>query len=222
MLLKINKPLSKLKIGIVGSRSDCFSSVLEEKNIKYKVLKVKEIDESYDLILESGLYRVIPDEILKKPKIGIIGTHETPLPEGRGFAPIQWSVLNKREHLVITLYKLNIGVDDGEIINQVRKPIAKLDTVKVLDLKRKEGIKEGFRIFIDELEQGYIVLRGQTGRPSYSKKRTPESCELDVNKTLANLWDHIRICDNEKYPAWFKINNKKITIKYEVDLLEKE
>ena len=127
MLLKINKPLSKLKIGIVGSRSDCFSSVLEEKNIKYKVLKVKEIDESYDLILESGLYRVIPDEILKKPKIGIIGTHETPLPEGRGFAPIQWSVLNKREHLVITLYKLNIGVDDGEIINQVRKPIAKLE-----------------------------------------------------------------------------------------------
>ena len=40
------------------------------------------------------------------------------------------------------------------------------------------------------------------------------------NSTIAvliDLWDNIRICDNEKYPAYFYIEGKKITLKYEVD-----
>ena len=139
MLLKIDKNLSDLKIGIVGSRSSCYTSVLEKNSIKYNLIKVKQIDETYDIIFESGLYRVIPPDILRKPKIGIIGTHETPLPEGQGFAPLQWSVLNKKQHLVITLYKLDSGIDTGKIITQINKPITKLDTITTLDQKSKDG-----------------------------------------------------------------------------------
>ena len=217
LLLKVDRPVSELKIGVVGSRSICFTEVLDDYKIPYNKIKVAEIDESYDLIFESGLYRVIPDFILSKPKIGVIGTHETPLPEGQGFAPIQWSVLNKREHLVVSLYKLDLGVDTGKIINQVNKSIDILDTIETLNVKRKEGIKECFRIFLDELLQGFIVLREQTGKPSYSPKRTPESCELDPEKTLLELWDEIRICHNQDYPAWFSINGKKIILKYKID-----
>ena len=217
MIFHLDKNISKLKIGIVGARSDCFAKVLDREKIKYERIKVKDIDDSYDLIFESGLYRVIPSRILELPKIGVFGTHETPLPEGRGFCPLQWSVLNKREHIVITLYKLNENIDDGKIVNQIYKPITKLDTIKVLDQKRKQAITEGFQLFINELREGVIVLRDQTGVPSYSPRRTPDSCELDTQKKLIDLWDDIRICDNEKYPAWFKINDKKILLKYEVE-----
>ncbi len=48
------------------------------------------------------------------------------------------------------------------------------------------------------------------------RKRTPEDSELDGNKTLFDLWNHIRICDNNRYPAYFIYNNKKIILKYEV------
>jgi len=216
VVLQLGKQISDLKIGIVGSRSDCFSKILDKEKIQYDKIKVRQIDSSYDLIFESGLYRIIPPEILKLPKIGIFGTHETPLPEGRGFCPLQWSVLNKREHIVVTLYKLDENVDNGKIVNQTYKPIANLDTIKILDQKRKEGISEGFQLFIDELRQGFIVLRDQTGTPSYSEQRTPDSCELDVSKRLADLWDEIRICNNEEYPAWFMIDDTKIIIKYEI------
>ena len=114
------------------------------------------------------------------------------------------------------MYKLDSGVDTGKIINQINKPITRLDTIKTLDNKRKEAISEAFQLFIDELEQGYIVLREQTGTPSYSSRRTPDSCELDINKNLEELWDEIRICDNEKYPAWFRIDGKKIIIRYTI------
>jgi methionyl-tRNA formyltransferase len=216
MLLKVEKNVHDLKIGVVGSRASCFTDVLEKNKINYNLIKVKDIDDSYDLVFESGLYKIIPADILNKPSIGVIGTHETPLPEGQGFAPIQWSVLNRRKHLVVTLYKLDPGVDSGRIINQINKPITRLDTIKTLDNKRKEAISEAFQLFIDEIEQGYIVLREQTGTPSYSPRRTPDSCELDVNKNLEELWDEIRICDNEKYPAWFRIDGKKIIIRYTI------
>ena len=216
MILKLDKHFSKLKIGVVGGRAQCFANVLDREKINYDLIKVNQIDESYDLVFESGLYRIIPKTILQKPKIGIFGIHETPLPEGRGFAPLQWSVLNKREHLVVTFYKLDEDVDNGKIVSQSYQPIEKTDTIKELDIKRKDGIEESFQVFINELKQGYIVLRNQTGKPSYSPKRTPESCELDVQKKLIDLWDDIRICDNDKYPAWFTVDGKKIIIKYSV------
>lgn len=216
MILHIDKNISDLKIGITGARADCFAKILDKEKIQYEKIKVKDINNSYDLIFESGLYRIIPPNILKLPKIGVFGTHETPLPEGRGFCPLQWSVLNKREHIVVTLYKLDENIDEGKIVNQINKPIAKLDTIEILDEKRKQAISEGFQLFIDELYQGVIVLRNQTGTPSYSPRRTPNSCELDINKKLIDLWDEIRICKNEEYPAWFIIDDKKIVLKYEI------
>ena len=58
------------------------------------------------------------------------------------------------------------------------------------------------------------ILRKQSGKGSYNKKKTPEHSELNTNKTLGELWDEIRVCDNEKYPAWFTILDKKIILKY--------
>ena len=46
MLLKVDRPVNKLKIGVVGSRSACFTEVLDDYKIPYNRIKVREIDES--------------------------------------------------------------------------------------------------------------------------------------------------------------------------------
>ena len=216
MIIEIKKHFHDLKIGLVGSRSDCFAKILFDRGFSFSHLDSEDIDETYDLIFESGVYHVIPEEVLLKPKYGVIGTHETPLPEGKGWAPIQWSVLNNRKNLTITLYKLDGGVDSGQIINQINMPIMEHDTLETLDKKRKKGIENSFKLFLDELEQGYIVLREQTGRSSYHNRRDLGSCELDPSVPLGKLWDEIRICDNNDYPAFFKVGNKKVILRYEV------
>ena len=62
-----------------------------------------------------------------------------------------------------------------------------------------------------------LVLREQHGASSYHKKRNHADSCLDSTKSLDSLWDDIRICDNDKYPAHFYIEGKKITLKYEVE-----
>jgi methionyl-tRNA formyltransferase len=216
MIVKLDKNVSDLKIGLVGSRSACFAKTLKARGIKFQHITSDDIDETYDLVFESGVYHIIPESVLAKPLYGVIGTHETPLPEGKGWAPIQWSVLNNRKNLTITLYKLDGGVDSGEIINQVNVPILKHDTLDTLNKKRENGISQSFQLFLDELEQGYIVLRDQTGAGSYHKRRSLSSCELDPTTPLIDLWDEIRICDNDEYPAFFLLGNKKVILRYEV------
>ena len=218
MVIEIEKNWERLKIGIIGTRSKCFANVLKKNGFNYIMLNdLKQIDSTFDFIFESGVYKIIPEKILNIPKYGFVGTHETPLPEGKGHAPIQWTVLNNRSNLVVSLYKLNAGVDSGELINQHNIHFEKTDTLHTMNKKREIAIEKCFDVFIKEVKQGYMVLRKQSGKGSYHKKRKPSHNQLDLNKKLIDLWDEIRICDNDKYPAWFSINDKKVIIKYFVE-----
>jgi len=216
MVIKINTDTHNLKIGITGTRYRCFENILKKYRIKFNYVNIEDIDSSYDLIFESGVYTIIPDHILQQPKYGIIGIHETPLPMGKGHAPLQWTILNKRRNLTVTLYKLNQGIDTGEIIHQINIPVTIYDTLIELNKKRLLGIEKVFECFINELIAGYIVLRKQTGQGTYHKKRNKDSCELNSEMKLKDLWDNIRICDNNDYPAWFRVGNRKVILRYEV------
>jgi len=218
MVIKLDKPLQECKIGLLGFRQDILKSVLDELNINcVSIEDMNTIDDTYDFVFMSGVYYLIPDNVLNKPKYGIFGFHETPLPEGRGHAPINWTVENNRPNITVSLFKAASGVDDGLIAYQHNIPIYKDEDRNILELKRQQGVIDCFRVFVFELLEGVIVLREQSGLPSYSKKRKPEHSELDVNKPLIELWDHIRLCHNEQYPAYFMLDeNTKVTLKYEV------
>ena len=53
----------------------------------------------------------------------------------------------------------------------------------------------------------------QRGEETFYKKRTPKDSELDINKTIKEQFNLLRIVDNEKYPAFFKFKNKIYTLK---------
>ena len=217
MIIKIYKEAKKLKIGLLGFRSDYLKKPLIDLDfMNFYSVGIGDIDESYDLVIETGVYDIIPNKVLNKPKYGIIGFHESPLPEGKGHAPIQWAILNKRSNFVITLYKLDDGVDTGKIIYQYNMPIDKIDTYETMEEKRKIGIQNCFFEFLKELNMGVIVEREQTGKSSYHKKRNPNDSLLDDSKSLKDLWDDIRICDHDNYPAYFFVDGKKVILRYEV------
>ena len=217
MVVKLKKKIRNLKIGLLGTRKSLLADVLDKRKILFcHIDRIASIDSSFDIIFASGIYSLIEDGYLKLPAYGIRGFHETSLPGGRGNSPIQWTIENKRTNLTITAFKFVKGMDTGDYIYQYNISVSNSDTLVELEEKRKAGIQECFAAIIDEMEHGCLVLRKQTGGVSISPKRTPSDSELDVNKTLIELWDKIRVCDNEKFPAFFRVNNKKIILKYEV------
>ena len=55
--------------------------------------------------------------------------------------------------------------------------------------------------------------RPQQGGESFYPRRTPKDSELDVNRTIAEQFNLLRVVDNERYPAFFKVNGKNYIIR---------
>lgn len=215
MILKVDTGI--LKVGFLGLRAKFVSDNCKENIDKHVLASINDIDNTFDMIFLLGYYKMIPNDVIDLPKYGIYCLHESPLPEGRGHAPIQWAILNKRPNLTISLFSIDKGVDTGLIAHQHNVPIDKMDTYEVIDKNRKIGQSDCFNIFIkDVLDSRIIKLTEQTGNGDYHKKRNPQDSELNVNKNLIDLWDDIRMCDNVNFPAFFKLDGRKILLKYEV------
>ena len=45
--------------------------------------------------------------------------------------------------------------------------------------------------------------------PTYHRKRTPDDSRVDPDSSIADQFDLIRMCDPNRYPAWFEIHGQK-------------
>ena len=56
-------------------------------------------------------------------------------------------------------------------------------------------------------------FKKQNGKSSFNKRRTKKDSEININKSIKSQFNLLRICDNNKYPAFFKYRNTKYVIK---------
>ena len=87
--------------------------------------KIKEV--SPDFIFVIGLSQIISTELLKLAKKYSIGFHPTPLPKYRGRAAIPWQILLNVRNSKVTFFKLDEGMDSGDIICQYPYEIEETD-----------------------------------------------------------------------------------------------
>ena len=81
-----------------------------------------------DLSLKVDLgISVFYDKIFKENFINscgkIINIHNGPLPKYRGMSPINWALKNEEEEHGITIHEIHPGIDDGDIISQLKYSI---------------------------------------------------------------------------------------------------
>jgi methionyl-tRNA formyltransferase len=53
----------------------------------------------------------------------------------------------------------------------------------------------------------------QTGKGNFNKRRYPKDSQLNINKTIKQQFNHLRINDNELYPSFFYYKDQKYIIK---------
>lgn len=81
-----------------------------------------------DLFVVVSYGHILPKEILLLPKIFCINIHPSLLPKYRGAAPINWAVINGDEKTGVSIIKMDLLMDAGEIISQMEVMIDKSDT----------------------------------------------------------------------------------------------
>lgn len=79
-----------------------------------------------DLFLIASYGRILPQELLEIPRLPIC-LHPSLLPEYRGAAPVNWSLINGDEKTGVTLFKVVEKMDAGDILFQEEINIAPED-----------------------------------------------------------------------------------------------
>lgn len=81
-----------------------------------------------DCLVVVAYGRILPQAILDVPPKGCINIHGSLLPEYRGAAPIQWSVINGKAVTGVTSMFMDAGMDTGNIIDTITTPIGENET----------------------------------------------------------------------------------------------
>lgn len=165
---------------------------------------------SGDVLFLLSCEKLISKDLMSLHKHNLV-VHESALPQGKGWSPLTWQVLEGKKKIPITLFEAQSSVDSGDIYLQDH--IELTGTELIDELRELQGSKtiELALLFVKNFHQ--IKSIKQQGESSFYKKRTPIDSKLDLNLTLQEQFNLLRVCDNDRYPAWFEVNGEKFVIK---------
>jgi methionyl-tRNA formyltransferase len=167
-----------------------------------------------DVAFFLGCSKMVPAEILRRNRLNLV-VHGSDLPRGRGFSPIPWQVLEGQHRIPIVLFEAKEDLDSGPIYF---RDVIDLDGTELLDeIHRKTWDKTEVLITRFLEARGSVSPASQEGGSTYYPKRTRKDDELDPNQTLAAQFDHLRIVDNDRYPAWFTYRGQRYILKISKD-----
>lgn len=81
-----------------------------------------------ELIVVAAFGQLLPKELLDMPTYGCINVHASLLPKYRGAAPIQRAILNGDAVTGVTIMRMDVGLDTGDMIAKEEVVIAPEDT----------------------------------------------------------------------------------------------
>jgi len=190
-----------------GKISDLLNNYEVHNSIKKKLT-----DDDHKRIQASGLnfiivygWRTLIDPKLNGfLKLGLIAAHHSLLPKYRGFAPVQWAIINGETETGVTLFQINEGeVDSGEIIAQQRIPIQFEDYGWNVEEKATQiSIELFLRLFENEKTNPISFREQNENEATYTCKRIPEDGKINWHQTSLQIYNIIRALAHP-YPGAF-------------------
>ena len=163
-----------------------------------------------DIVFILGYTRILDKSFLSKNHLNVV-IHESDLPLGKGFAPVQWQILEGKKEIPICLLEAGEQVDSGDILF---KSSFILSGYELYDEIRAAQAKATFAAISEFLNLFPNITRTrQSGGDSFYRRRTPKDGELNIDKTIREQFDLLRIGNNELWPSFFCVDGKKYLLK---------
>lgn len=164
-------------------------------------------------MLSLGFPFILPAAVLSLFPLRL-NIHPTLLPAYRGPMSGAFILINGEKETGSTVHVLEAGADTGDIIAQSRIPLSRFDTVRSMQRKVYASEPALFLEALTALDAGITPQKQDESQASmYPQKRTPEDSCIDPEKSLLTLYDYIRACDPEAYPAFFMLEGQKVCIR---------
>jgi methionyl-tRNA formyltransferase len=146
-----------------------------------------------DLVVVAAFGQILPQAVLDVPPLGSINIHSSLLPKYRGAAPINWAILDGQEETGVTIMKMALALDAGDIISQVKTPIDPNETVEQLH-DRLAGLgAELLKETIPALENGTATFTPQVEEESnYAPMLSRELSPIRWERSAKEIHNQVR------------------------------
>lgn len=178
-------------------------------------------DEIIDIIKENDV-RVaisanwkytIPKRFLDLFPCGILNFHLGNLPDYKGNATVNWSIINGEKHIAANIHKMDPLLDAGDIIS--RKPIPIASDTYIEDIL-KQAESDAPLLYEEAVgkvlanPRAYEIKGSVRGIRCYP--RLPEDSQIDWNQHVENIYRLIRASGNPYQGAFTFLNEEKVII----------
>ena len=168
-----------------------------------------------DLVGGDILFLISCNELISKEVRGkfkkTLVLHASDLPLGRGWSPHIWSIINGSSEITLSLIEANDVIDSGDIWKKVKVSIPKTalyDEINQLIFDAEIGLMN----FAISVFNDIKPVNQDSKLASYWPKRTLKDSEIDLNKSISEQFDLLRVSDPYRFPAFFYKDGKKFKI----------
>lgn len=146
-----------------------------------------------ELIIVVAYGKIIPQDILDRPKYGCVNIHASLLPRYRGAAPIQWCVLNGEKVSGVTSMQMDAGLDTGDMLIKAETEIGENMTAGELHDRLSVLGAEVMSQTISKIENGTLTREKQDDSLSnYAPMLSKELCPINWTKSAFEIHNQVR------------------------------
>ena len=146
-----------------------------------------------DMIVVAAYGKILPKNVIDYPKYGCINVHGSYLPEYRGAAPMQRAIIDGCEYTGVTIMKMDVGLDTGDMITRKKIKINIDDNFE--DIHDRLG-DEGAKLLvetIDLIKEGSVTPEKQDDSiATYAAKIEKSDCKIDFSMSAKKIHDLVR------------------------------
>ncbi len=175
-----------------------------------KPSELKDSIRKYELGVCVGYMKILRKDFFEIPRYGIFNLHCGKLPEYRGRAPISRTIMNGDKDLIITLHKIDEGVDSGPIAIETKIKITSKDDVNTLYKKFSENSYKTIVELLKAIGRGKLKLKKQrrTRKKAYTVL-SENDCRINWRKEQNDIYNKIRALKSPYPCAYAEMNSEK-------------
>lgn len=149
---------------------------------KEEIKKFEDLKADLCIVVAYGI--ILPQRVIDAPKCGCINVHGSILPKYRGAAPIQRALLDGEEETGVSIMKLTLKLDAGDVYSVATLKIEKNDTSATLFAKLADLGAMTLLIALPKIFDGSLKAVPQDeDAVTYAMKISKEESHINFNQS---------------------------------------
>ena len=146
-----------------------------------------------DAVVVAAYGKILPEWMLRIPRLGCINVHASLLPKYRGAAPINWAIANGDDATGVSIMRMDAGMDTGPVYAARATTIGRTETAPELSRRLAQMGAELLAETLPQIASGGIQATPQDDREAtYAPMLKREDGLIDLRMPAREIANRVR------------------------------